>query len=323
MVSDGSWRLSRGLLPHTMRVMPRFAFFLASWAMVALPGAEPEVEQAAAAAEPPREGRSESGRAPEPTAEYLWLPATRERDGEARVGQGELRLRLGAPPWWRSGDGRYGSVLGAGYARIDPQQTDADLPDALQSIYLNSVTWLRFNDHWSTSLVITPGVRTADSSLTWKDTRLFAGAFATWKYHPQIEIGFGAISTSNHRRTVVIPTASVVLRPSHELAIWFQGIAAQVRWSASPRWTFGGSYSLLSSLDFQLPEDDPDGEIILMRDVRVLGNVQWHATRHVALGALAGMAFNRRWEWQGDGPTRDDLRLAPTPVLGLNLFLTF
>lgn len=288
-----------------------------------LVAAEEPVVPSDQAGTPPPAPRRERGRAPEPTAEFLWLPPSGERNGDASAGQRELRLRVGAPPWWRSGDGRFGTVLGAGYAQVDPLQTNADLPQHLRSYYLNSVTFWNISSTLNASLIVTPGLRTADASLDWKDTRLFTGAFLTWKLDPQLDLGIGVISTSNHMKTVTIPTATAVIRPSDEVTIWFQGISGQVEWQASPTWTFGTTYSLISSLDFQLPAGDPNGEIILTRDVRIAGSTRWSGLAPVSLGAVAGIAFNRRWQWEGDGNTRTDLLLQPTAMLGVNFYLAW
>ena len=279
------------------------------------PGAEAVVGTEAGA-------KSDSGKAPEPLIEFLWLPPSSASDGNAHAGQNELRVRVGAPPWWRTSDGRGGSVFGAGYARIDPVQSEANLPAELKSYYVNSVSWWRWSSTLSTSLVITPGLRAAEDAFTWEDTRLFVGAFANWRLSPKLDLGFGVISTSNHRDTKFLPVATAIIRPDEDWKIWFQGIAAQVQWQATPKIAVTASYNLLASLDFQLPKNDADGEIIFTRDIRVLGGLRWSAFRYCTVGVVAGVAFNRRWQWEGEDPVRDDLRLAPTTIIGLNAFLT-
>ncbi len=266
----------------------------------------------------------ESGTAPEPDVQYLYLPTASATDGaDGHEAQGELRIKVGAPPWWRSGSGHVGSVVGAGHGRIDVDQQGLGLPSTLQSAYVNSVTWWRFSETGSASLILTPGVRTADTSLEWADTRLFVGAFTNWRIDSHFTLGLGAISTSNHLRTVTIPVASIVAKPTDELTIWFQGIAAQVQWKATPAWTIGGSYSLISSLDYQLPENDPAGEVIIQRDIRVLGNVRWSASNWLACGGVLGCAVHRSWRWDGNGDTRADLNLAPALIVGGAVYLNF
>lgn len=301
------------------------SLFLLTLSMV-MPAAEAEVStaSAASAASAANDSGDQSGVAPEPTIQYLYVPTAAATNADGRAAQGELRVKAGAPPWWRSGTGHIGSVAGTGYGRIDVDQEALQLPTTLQSAYLNSVSWWRFSQTGSASLIITPSIRTADTSVEWADTRLFVGAFSNWRITDQYTIGVGAISTSNHLETKTIPVASLIAQPTAELTVWFQGIAAQARWKATPAWTFGGSYSLISSLDYQLPDNDPDGDIIIQRDIRVVGTVQWHATRWLACGAVVGGAFRRSWRWQSSGDSsRDNLELSPAPIIGGTITLNF
>ena len=289
-----------------------------------LPAAEPDASVPAEAVPvTPAKPKGQSGEAPQPDIEYLYLPSASATNADGHESQGELRVKVGAPPWWRSGSGEFGSVLGAGYGRIDVDQEGLDLPSTLQSAYLNSVSFWNFSESGSASLILTPGIRTADTSIEWADTRLFVGAFTNWRLDSRWTLGVGAVSTSNHLKTVTIPIASIVWRPTDDVTVWFQGIAAQVQWKVVPAWTVGGSYSLISSLDYQLPANDPDGEIIIQRDIRVLGNARWNATRMLSIGGVLGGAFRRSFRWDGDGPTRDNLELSPALIVGGTLFLRF
>lgn len=266
----------------------------------------------------------QSGVAPEPTLQYLYLPTTSATNADGHAAQGELRMKAGAPPWWRSGTGHIGSVVGAGYGRIDIDQEGLQLPSMLQSAYLNSVTWWRFSESGSASLIITPGIRTADTRVEWADTRLFVGAFSNWRITNQLTLGIGVISTSNHFETRAIPVASLIAKPTPQVTVWFQGIAGQVQWKATPAWMIGGSYSLISSLDYQLPDNDPDGDIIIQRDIRALWTVQWSANKWLACGGVVGGAFNRSWRWQSSGDSsRDDLKLSPALIIGGTITLNF
>ncbi len=306
--------------------MPTLPLLLAplGWLAAAEPdGVAPAPASGESVAPVPAKPKGQSGEAPQPDIEYLYLPSASASNADGHESQSELRIKAGAPPWWRSGSGEFGSVLGAGYGRIDVDQEGLDLPSTLQSAYLNSVSFWNFSGAGSASLILTPGIRTADTSVEWADTRLFVGAFTNWRLDRHWTIGLGAISTSNHLKTVTIPVVSLVARPTDALTVWFQGIAAQAQWKVDPAWTVGCSYSLISSLDYQLPEGDPDGEIIIQRDIRVLGNARWNATRMLSLGGVFGGAFRRSWRWDGDGPTRDNLELSPALIVGGTIYLTF
>lgn len=236
------------------------------------------------------------------------------KDGDGEVSLADLDAHLGHL-FHLDRHGAYAGALLLGNVQIDADAS-LDLPESLISVGAGGGGWYRQRDDLYVGWLAYLGLRGDADALHSGSLRFAAGGGALWTPNKRWKI-LGGLGLANVSEGVVpVPVIAAFWRPHRDWNISFTPVSSSATWKASPRWSWSCALGF-SGGEYELGEDDPDGDAIIYRDVRVGVGVAYRRDLDWNVGIEAGGAFARRFQWLGNDH-RSDLELDAAPYIGVH-----